>query len=138
MRRHAPQRDLVAADERAERADRPGDARYRLVLVHVGMPMGRRAPRREPGLEVHVPDFETPFGAMGLGVDAADEMAVMKDGERVVAVHALVAGGVDLDAVVEAEETRDTVAIPEKGVERREQGRPARAPASGRVTPRPR
>ena len=50
----------------------------------------------------------------------------MEDGQRVVAVHPLVPGRVDLDAVVEAEEARHPVAIPQERVEGREQGRPAR------------
>ncbi len=64
--------------------------------------------------------LEPPLGAMRLGVYPADEMPVMEDRKCVVAVHALVARGVDLDPVVEAEETRHAVAIPEQGVERRE------------------
>ena len=67
-----------------------------------------------------MPHLEPALGAMRLGVDAADEMPVVKNRKRVVAVHALVAGCVDLDAIVEAEEPLDAIAIPEQGVERRE------------------
>src|SRR6266849_11159002 len=84
----------------------------------------RRLPCREPRLEVDMANLQPALGTMALGVDTANEVAVMEDGQRVVAVHALVPGRIDLDAVVEPEETRHPVAIPQERVEGREQGRP--------------
>ena len=67
---------------------------------------------------------------MRLGVHAADELTVVEDGQRVVAVHALGARRVDLDPVAEAEEPLRALAVPEERVERGEQGRAARRGAS--------
>ena len=64
-------------------------------------------------------------GAIALGVDPADEVAVVQDRERVVAVNALRSRRVHLDAVVEAEEPGDTIPIPEQRVERGEERGPA-------------
>src|SRR5207244_10436862 len=97
-----------------------------LVLIRASAAGGRLLPRGEPRLEVDVSNLQPPFGAVARGGDAADEGAVMEDGQRVVAVHPLVPGRVDLDAVVEAEEARHPVAIPQERVEGGEQGRPAR------------
>jgi hypothetical protein len=54
----------------------------------------------------------------------------LQDGHDVVAVHPLVPRRVHLDAVVEAEEPRGPIAMPEKGVERRQHRRPPRRPAA--------
>ena len=68
--------------------------------------------------------------AMVLGVEPSDQEPVVEDRQGVIAVDALVAGCVDLDPVVEAEEPRGAVAVPEERVERREQrGAPRREAA---------
>ncbi len=72
---------------------------------------------RGPRLEMHVAYLQAPLGAVGLGVEAADQVTVVEDRQRVVAVHALRPRGVDLDAVVEAEQARDPIAVPEQRVE---------------------
>src|SRR2546428_3552241 len=116
-RRHAADLDLVGAHELGQRAQRLYDTRERFVLID-SFPAARRGPRRsEPGLEVHVTSLQTALGAMALGVDAADEMTMVEDWQRVVAVHALGPGRVDLDAVVEAEQPRHPVAMPEQRIE---------------------
>src|SRR2546429_555716 len=56
--------------------------------------------------------LKPPLGAMGLGIGAADEVPVMEDRQRVVAMHAPGARSVDLDAVVEPEEARNPVSMP--------------------------
>src|SRR4030095_525376 len=91
------------ADEGAQGAEGIGEAGQRLVPVEPFSSGGRRLSSREPPLEVHVPDLQPSLRSMVLGVHAPDELPVVQDGEGVVAVHALVAGGIDLDAVVEAE-----------------------------------
>ena len=100
----------------------------------------RRAPRgggglaaaREPPLEVDVAHGEVALRPVRLGVDPADQLAGVEDRQRVVAVHALGAGRVDLDAIAEAEEPLDALAVPEERVERRQERRAAGPlPAAG-------
>ena len=79
------------------------------------------------------PHLEPRILAVGLGVEAPDELAVVEDRQRVVAMGALMPRSVDLDPVVEAEQAPGALAVPQERVERREQGRPAR-----RLTPPPR
>src|SRR5262249_44539914 len=75
-----------------------------------------------------------PLGPVGLRIHAADELAVVKDRQRVVPVDALGPRRVDLDPVAEAEQSLDALAVPEQGVEGREQGRAARRrPPAGRT-----
>src|SRR5215467_5588556 len=88
MRRHPPHEDLVRAHEGAEGPQGIPEAADRLVLVESLPPAGRPSAGSEPRLEVHVADFQPPLGSVALGVDAADELAVVQDGQRVVAVHA--------------------------------------------------
>src|SRR4029453_604863 len=102
-------------DKRPQGADGIAQAAQRLVPVEPLAAGGRPLPAREPRLEVHVPDLQPSLRPVALGVDAPDELPVMQDGQGVVAVHALVARSIDLDAVVEAEQTRHAAAIPEEG-----------------------
>src|SRR6058998_956388 len=104
---------------------------YTLPILHDGRLIGRvdakahRVERKleirhvhlEPWFAVDVTDLQLPLDAMGFGVDPADQAAVVEDRQRVVAVHALGAGRVDLDAVVEAEQACHAVAIPQQRVE---------------------
>src|SRR5205823_8040092 len=92
--------------EDGQGAQRFSDAGERLVLIDASPSGRRRLRRREPRLEVRVAHLQPLLGAMRLGVEAADELAAMEDRQRVVAVHALRARGVDLDAVVESEQAR--------------------------------
>src|SRR5882724_12308388 len=115
----ATDRHLVRSHEDAERTHRSSHAGERRVPIHRPSPGRGRAGRGEPRLEVHVANLEPALGAMGLGVDATDEVAMMEDRQRVVAVHALGPGRVDLDAVIEAEQARRPVAVPEQRIARR-------------------
>src|SRR5699024_10943664 len=56
------------------------------------------------GLEVGPAHEEPAGGAVGLEVDARDELVAEEEGQDVVPEHPLGCGGVDLDAVPEAEE----------------------------------
>src|SRR6266545_3718757 len=114
------------SDKGAQRPEGIAQTVQRLVPVEPFTSRGRRLPPREPRLEVHVPDLQPALRPMALGVDAPDELAVMEDGQGVVAVHALVSGRVDLDAVVEAEQSRHPAAIPEERIEGRQEGGPLR------------
>jgi len=106
VRGDAAQTDSLGADERRQGAQGLDESRHdRVRLEALG---------RNPRLEVHVTHLELALGAMGLGVDAADQPAVVQDRQRVVAVHALGRRRVDLDAIGEAEEPGHTVAIPEQ------------------------
>ena len=60
--------------------------------------------------------------------ETADELAVVEDRQRVVAVDPPVARRVDLQPVVVAEQATRTVAVPEERVEGRQQRRPRRGP----------
>ena len=114
LRCHAPEGDRIGADEDGQGAQRFSDAGERLVLIDASPSGRRRLRRREPRLEVRVAHLQPLLGAMRLGVEAADELAAMEDRQRVVAVHALRARGVDLDAVVESEQARHSVAMPQQ------------------------
>src|SRR5262245_41823939 len=122
-RRDAAKRHRVSRHEDAQGGDRSRYAGQRGVLIYQPAPGRGRSTGREPGLEVYVADFQPTLGAMGLGVDAADEMTLMEDRQRVVAVHALGPRGVDLDAVVEAEQASGAGAVPEQRIEGREKRR---------------
>src|SRR5688572_4211617 len=106
MRRHATERHRLRSDERGERPERAREPHERGVEVERDSAARRGRAGGEPWLQVDVADLEPTLGAMRLGVDAPDEMAVVQDRQRVVAVHPLVAGRVDLYAVLEAEQTR--------------------------------
>jgi hypothetical protein len=98
-RRHAAHTDLAGPDELGKRSERLADA-------------GQRGFDVEPRLEVNVTDLEEALRPVRLGIDAADQRAVVEDRHRVVAVDAVGLRCVDLDAVAEAEETRDPLATP--------------------------
>jgi hypothetical protein len=72
---------------------------------------------------MHVTHFQTTLGAVALGVDAADQLAVVQDRQRVVAVHALMVGRVDLDPIVVAEQARHPLAKPHERIEGRQERR---------------
>ena len=65
-RRHPAQHDVVGAHERRQRPQRVRHARQRRVLLDRSPPAGRRLPRREPGLEVHVAHRQPALGAVAL------------------------------------------------------------------------
>ena len=71
---------------------------------------------------------------VGLEVDTPDELAVEQERQHVVAVDPLRLRGVDLDAVVEAEQALGAFAEPHQRVERAEQG-PARRPGAASTPP---
>src|SRR5882724_9672195 len=114
------------SDKGAQRPEGIAQTVQRLVPVESFTARRRRLPPREPRLEMHVPDLQPALRPMTLGVDASNELAVMEDGQGVIAVHALVAGRVDLDAVVEAEQTRHAAAIPQERIEGRQERCPRR------------
>src|SRR5438132_677647 len=103
-RRYPSEDDGVRSDEDRERSQGLAETGERFVAVEWTGADRRCLRRGEPRLEMHVSDFQRSLGAMGLRVDAADELAVMENRQRVVAVHALRTGRIHLDAVVEAEE----------------------------------
>jgi len=123
VRTHAAQRHLGCAQERGERCQRLRQTSQRLVAIEAltSPPPGLRRPAaREPGLEVHVANLEPLLASMGLGVHAADQVPVVEDRQRVVAVHPLRPWRVDLDPIGEAEEPGHAIAEPEQRVERSE------------------
>jgi hypothetical protein len=75
---------VLGAQEAGQGPKRLREAGQRRVLIDATPGGGRRGRARgEPALEVDARDLEPPLGAMGLGVQAPDEMAVVEDGERV-------------------------------------------------------
>jgi hypothetical protein len=60
--------------------------------------------------------------AVGFEVDAGDQSIAEEERQYVVPVDALCGGGVDADPVEEVEESFGAVAVPDQGVEGREQG----------------
>jgi hypothetical protein len=66
---------------------------------------------------VDVAHGQVAIGAVRLGVHAADQLAVVEDRQRVVAVHPLGPRRIDLDAVAESEQPLDALSVPEQGVE---------------------
>ena len=135
--RHAAERDRVGADERRQRAQRRrrrrrARRRDRAAPHAAG---GGAAPAANHGSKCTWRTSSRRSSRWVFGVDAADELAVVEDRQRVVAVHALVARRVDLDPVVEAEQARDALAVPEERVERR-RAASCRVPARGAAAAR--
>src|SRR5207247_9271733 len=97
---------LGSAHEGGQGAQRLREPGQRLVLVDAAPPGRRHLRRREPGLEVHVANLQPALDAMGLGIEAADEMTVMEDRQHVVTVPALGPWRVDLASVVDPELAR--------------------------------
>src|SRR5262250_3844334 len=116
-RRHPPHHHLIRPHEGTEGAQGIPEPAHRLVVIEAVAAAGWPLAGGKPRLEMHVADLESPLRPVALGVDAADQLAVVQDGQRVVAVHALVAWRVHLDAIGEAEEARDATAVPKAGVE---------------------
>ena len=69
-------------------------------------------------------DDQAPGGAVEGGVDPADELVAVEDGQDVVAVAAGGLGDVDLQPELEAEQALGPLAVDDEVVEGREQGRP--------------
>src|SRR5438093_423900 len=97
-----------------------GEGAFRYETVAPGRYPGRPPPGREPRFEMHAEHLETALGAIRLGIRPADQVAVVYDRQRVVAVQPLRARRVHLDAIVEAEQAGHALAIPEQRVERRQ------------------
>src|SRR3546814_23857 len=93
---------------------------------HLSQPIyqgGQRPVGVEGGFGVGASDPQEAGLAVGLEVDAGDQLAVVEEGEHVVAVHPLGLWHVDLDAVAEPEERLGAIPLPDERVERRQQGR---------------
>ena len=58
--------------------------------------------------------------ALRLHIDAADHAIAFQQGKDIVAVFALGLGHEDFDAVVKVEQTPQTLAVPDQGIERAE------------------
>ena len=80
---HLTERDPFGADELRERVQRLRHAGERRVAIDVApRGRGRRLAAREPGLEMDPLGLEPALGAMRLGVEATDELAVVEDRHR--------------------------------------------------------
>ena len=73
-------------------------------------------------LEMCGMDQQLRIGAVGLEVDPRHQPVAQQEGQHVVAVRALGDGRVDADAVEEIEDSMGAVALPDQGIERRQQG----------------
>src|SRR5262245_5898154 len=117
--RDAAERDGVGADEVSQGPQGTGQAPERRVAVERAPRRDRRArPAGEPRLEMDTLDLEPTFGAVDFRIDPPDELAIVEDRQRVVAVGALVAWGIHLDRVAEPEQAVRPLAMPEERVER--------------------
>src|SRR5262249_42656323 len=77
-------------------------------------------------------DLEPSLGAVDLRIDSPDELTIVKDGQRVVSVRALVAWRIDLDRVTEPEQAMGPLAMPQERVEGGEQSGALRAESASR------
>ena len=74
MRGDAGEADVGGADEGGERGERVGDAGEGRVSIDARAAERRRLAAVEPLFEVDVRDLEPAGAALGLGVDATDEV----------------------------------------------------------------
>src|SRR6266550_3623054 len=86
-------------------------------------------------LEMGGMDQQLRVGAVGLEIDPRDQQIIQQEGQHVIAVLSLGQRRVDLDAIEEVEYALGAVALPDQGIERRQQGARLDAPrlARGRV-----
>ncbi len=101
-------------------------------LIASAIVLGQRIAVLDAFLEIQRLDLEPAFGAMRLRVEPPDQPAATQDRQHVVTPDALGRRHVDLDPIVEVEHRGHAFAVPDDGIERRQQRRVRRAQASAR------
>src|ERR1035437_935730 len=109
------------------RQDDPADAPEPAMDVErcrQGVDEARHRQRIEVRLPPQAPDPQSPRLAIDPGLDPTDEPVAEQDRQDVVTPAALLLGDVDLPDVVEAVQVAQEVAVPNEGIERRQEDHP--------------